>query len=976
MPRWPKLLIPAAAGVIALIIVVSVIAGVWTDFLWFRSVSYTSVFSTTYGTRWLLFLVTALFMAVVVGGNAWLAYRLKPPYRPVAADQQGLEGYRTVVDPHRKLVLGLILGLIGLISGLGASGSWRTWLLFANRTSFHTQDPQFHLDISFFAFVYPFLRMVLTFLFAAVLLSLAMAAVVHYLYGSLRPQVKGHRATPAARAHLFVLVGVFMLFKAAAYWVDRYGIDFSERGVVRTGASYTDVNAILPAKTVLAFIAVLCALLFFAGAARRNTLLPAVGFGLLVLSAVLIGGVYPAVIQQFVVKPNELVKETPYISREITSTRMAYGVSGAKQMPYSATSTASLSDLAKEVTALPDVRLMDPGVVSQTFQQLQQVKSYYKFADVLSVDRYLQAGSSTPTDTLIGVRDMGGPPAGQANWINSHLVYTHGFGAVAATASTATPGGAPNFTESDIPPTGSLSLPQPRVYFGEQETSYAIVGGRQAELDYPNESSGGQHNNNYRGGGGVPIGSALTRLLYAVKFRQLNILLSGAINSNSKMLYIRDPLSRVAKVAPFLTLDGDPYPVVTDGHIDWVVDAYTTTDDYPYSQRVGTGQVSSDSYFPGGSVFGVGGQVNYIRNSVKAVVNSYTGQVTLYQWHPGSSEADPVLQTWMKAFPGIIQNQNQIPAALMAHLRYPEVLFEAQRQILAQYHVQQAEQFYGGQNFWTVPDDPTGTTTKRTGPQFTQPPYYLTMSMPGDTTPQFSLTTSFNPRGRQNMAAYMSVDSNPLSPGYGAIRLLNLPQDTAIAGPGQVQNDFESNATVASSLSLLRQGGSKVTTGNLITLPVDGGLVYFEPVYVSQSSGGNSGSYPTLKKVLVYYNGTVGYGDNLTDALSQVFTVSPPSTGGGTGTNPPGNGTGTGGGNGTGTVNANVLKFLQQAETFYTQAQTALKSGDLAAYGRDIAKVKTALDNARKAAQVTPKPAPKSGASASPSPSPSASKSS
>jgi uncharacterized protein len=305
MPRWPKLLIPAAAGLIALIIIVSVIAGVWTDFLWFRSVGYTSVFSTTYGTRWLLFLVTALFMAVVVGANAWVAYRLKPPYRPVAADQQGLEGYRTVVDPHRKLLLGLVLGLIGLIAGLGASGSWRTWLLFANRTPFHIKDPQFKLDISFFAFVYPFLRMVLTFLFAAVLLSLAMALVVHYLYGALRPQVKGHRATPAARAHLFVLVGIFMLLKAAAYWVDRYGIDFSQRGVVRTGASYTDVNAILPAKTVLAFIAVLCALLFFAGAARKNTLLPAVGFGLLVLSAVLIGGVYPAIIQQFVVKPNE-----------------------------------------------------------------------------------------------------------------------------------------------------------------------------------------------------------------------------------------------------------------------------------------------------------------------------------------------------------------------------------------------------------------------------------------------------------------------------------------------------------------------------------------------------------------------------------------------------------------------------------------------------------------------------------------------
>jgi uncharacterized membrane protein (UPF0182 family) len=942
LPRWPKLLIPIAAGVIALIVVVSVLAGVWTDYLWFHSVGYTSVFDTTYGTKWLLFIVTALFMAAVVGFNAWLAYRIRPPFRPATPDQQGLEGYRTVIDPHRRLVLGLLLGLIGLISGLTAAGSWRTWLLFANRTSFHRTDRQFHLDISFFVFVYPFLRMVLTYLFAAVLLSLAVSILVHYLYGALRPQVKGQRATPAARAHLFVLVGIFMLLKAAAYWVDRYGIDFSQRGIVQTGASYTDVNAILPAKTVLAVIAVICAALFFAGAVRRNTLLPAVGFGLLVLSAVIIGGVYPAIIQQFVVKPNELVKETPYLSREIGSTRQAYNVAGVRGTPYSATSTEPPAVLAKQVTSLPDVRLMDPAVVSQSFQQLQQVKSYYKFADVLSVDRYLAPGSSTPQDTLIGVRDMNGPPAGQANWINSHLVYTHGYGVVASSASTAQPDGDPAFTESDIPPTTTDSalkltpLTGPRVYFGEQETSYAIVGGHQQELDYPNESTGGQQNTTYTGGGGVPIGSPLNRLLYAIKYRQLNILLSGAIDGNSKIMYIRDPLSRVAKVAPFLTLDGDPYPVVSDGQILWVVDGYTTTDDYPYSQRLSLQQATSNSYTPGGSA---SGQINYIRNSVKATVNAYTGAVNLYQW--GGN--DPVLDTWMKAFPsGLIKPAKDIPPTVMQHLRYPEVMFEAQRQILAQYHVTIAQEFYGGQNFWSVPTDPSGLTPKL----FSQPPYYLTMSMPGYRQPEFSLTTSFTPRGRANIAAYMAVDSKP-GPGYGTIRLLQLPQDTAIQGPEQVQNDFESNTVVASALTLLRQGGSKVTQGNLITLPVGGGLVYFEPVYVSQSSGASSGSYPTLQRVLVYYDGRIGFAPTLQSALAQVFTgvsttqPSPPPKGT---TPPPSKGT-------SPKANATVLKFLRQAETFYSQAQQELKTGNLAAYARDIAKVKGALDKAKQAAQ-------------------------
>ncbi len=965
LPRWPKLLIPVAAGLVALIIVVSVVAGVWTDYLWFRSVGYTSVFGTTYGTKWLLFLVTAIFMAAVVGANAWLAYRLRPPFRPSAADQQSLEGYRTVVDPHRRLVLGVLLGLIGLITGLSAASSWRTWLLFANRVSFHRTDPQFHLDLSFFVFVYPFLRMVLTYLFTAVLISLVVAVIVHYLYGALRPQVKGHRATAAARAHLFVLVGVFVLLKAAAYFVDRYGIDFSQRGVVRTGASYTDVNAILPAKTVLAVIAVLCAVLFFAGAIRRNTLLPAVGFGLLVLSAVLIGGVYPAIIQQFVVKPNEQVKESPYISREIKYTRLAYGVSNVRSQPYQAGSSLSAAALGRLVSNLPDVRLMDPAVVSQTFQQLQQVKGYYKFPSVLAVDRYPQPGSATPQDQVIGVRDMDGPPSGQANWINSHLVYTHGFGVVAARASTAQANtGAPAFTESDIPPTGSLGLRQPRIYFGQQETSYAIVGGRQAELDYPNGSTGGQQNTRYTGGGGVPVGSPLNRLLYAIKFRQLNILLSGAIDGNSKIMYIRDPLSRVQKVAPFLTLDGDPYPVVWNGGIDWVVDAYTTTNDYPYSQRIGLGQASTDSYFPSGSVFGSPGQVNYVRNSVKAVVDAYTGKVTLYQW----GTKDPILQTWMHAFPGVIQPRTDIPPALLAHLRYPEVLFEAQRQILAQYHVQQAEQFYGGQNFWTVPDDPS-----RSGQAgLSQPPYYLTLSsMPGYRKPKFSLVTSFNPRGRPNMAAYMAVDSTPASPGYGTIRLLELPQDTAFPGPGQVQNDFESDPTVASALTLLRQGGSRVTTGNLVTLPVGGGLVYFEPLYVSQSSGNsNSGSFPTLKRVLVYYNGTgtgtgsIGYAPTLSEALAQVFTVpgSPPPPPGGTGggTGPPSSG---------GTANSTVQKYLQQAEDFYNQAQADLKNGDLAKYQADLAKVKAALDKAQQAAAGGSAAKPKTGATPQPSPS-------
>jgi uncharacterized protein len=944
--------LPVVLSAVALLVIIAVGAGIWTDFLWFRSVRYTSVFATTYGVKWALFGLTAVFMMTVITANIWLAYRLRPERRPASTEQQGLEAYRLLIDPHRRLVAGILVGLIGLISGLVAAGDWRTWLLFANRTAFGVQDPQFHLDLSFFIFDYPFIRMVLGFLFAAILVSLITGAAVHYLYGGVRIQLHGERATQGARVHLFILVGIFMVLKAVAYWVDRYGIDFSQRGVVQTGASYTDVNAVLPAKTVLAVIAVICAALFFAGAIRRNAMLPAVGFGLLVLSAVIIGGVYPAIVQQFVVKPNELAKEGPYLAKEISSTRRAYALTHVQAQPYSAVSSEPAAQLAQQAATLPDVRQLDPGVVSASFQQLQQVKGYYTFPGVLSVDRYQVPGSATPQDMIVGVRDMSGPPAGQNNWINSHLVYTHGFGFVAASADAAASGGNPSFTESDIPPTGELNVRQPRVYFGQGETSYAIVGGRQPELDYPNQSASGQANTTYRGGGGVPVGSALNRLLYAIKFRELNILLSGAIDGNSKIMYIRDPLSRVAKVAPFLTLDGNTYPVVAGGQILWVVDAYTTTDNYPYSQRIGLQQASANSYSPDGSTVGPGGQVNYIRNSVRAVVNAYTGAVTLYQW----GTHDPILDTWEKAFPGVIKPQSAIPEDLLPHLRYPPVLFEAQRQILAQYHVTQAPEFYGGQNFWAVPSDPSGNAPNRSS----QPPYYLTMAMPGQPQPEFSLSTTLTPRGRANMAAFMEVNSNPQSRGYGTIRVLELPQDTTIRGPEQVQNDFESKAEVASELSLLRQQGSHVTEGNLITLPVGGGLVYFEPVYVSQAAEGSSGAYPTLQDMLVYYNGQIGFSPTLAGALGQVFGTSPaPGTGG---TSPPGGH--------AAPENALVLKYLQQAEADYSAAQAALRSDNLAAYGSDLAQMKAALDNAKAAAQGSPS-APSPTASPSPSATPS-----
>jgi uncharacterized membrane protein (UPF0182 family) len=518
--------------------------------------------------------------------------------------------------------------------------------------------------------------------------------------------------------------------------------------------------------------------------------------------------------------------------------------------------------------------------------------------------------------------------------VNTHLVYTHGFGFVAASANAVQADGDPSFTESDIPPRGMLGRFQPRVYFGPQQTGYVIAGAPRGrapmEFDYPAMNSAGQRDNTYTGGGGVPVGSFWHRLAYAVSYAEPDILLSGSINADSRLLSVRDPLSRVAKVAPFLTLDGDPYPVVADHAIYWVVDAYTSTDDYPYAQRTSLAQAGG--FAPGQA----GGQLNYLRNSVKAVVNAYTGAVTLYQW----DGTDPVLRTWMKAFPGIIKPRRDIPAALLAHLRYPQGLFDVQRQILASYHVTQAQAFYGGQNFWTVPADPSGLSADSAA----QPPYYLTMTMPGYQAPQFSLTTSFAQRGRPNMAAFMAVNSNPDSPGYGQISLLDLPQDTAIAGPEQVQNAFETDPTASIQLSQLRRGGSKVILGNLVTLPVSGSFLYIEPVYVEASAAGSTGAYPTVQRVFASFGGDVGYGQTLADALGQLFGVATPAG------SPPATSRQPPAGHAQAKASPAVISDIKQAQSWYQQAQTALKDGNFGGYGQDMSRMKTALDNAARAA--------------------------
>ena len=939
-PRQRRKLGPAGLTAIAFAVIVVIflsLSSFYADLLWFRSVSFTEVWRTTLTTKIELFIIFGLISSLFITAFVIFAYRTRPVYAPVEIDN--LERYRGQIEPIRKTVIVAIA--FGLFYFAGSSGSrlWETWLQFKNATPFGVKDAQFGKDISFYAFKLPMYQSLLSWAISIVVLTLLISAGVHYLYGGIRPQVREDRTTVAARVQLSVLLGALVLLKAVAYWLDRYNLALKQ-GKLITGLAYTDVNATLPAKAILAGIAVICALLFFANIVRRSWVLPAAGTALLGISSLLIAGVYPSFIQQFTVKPSESSKEAPYIQRNIDATRAAYGLSNVTVQDYQAVSSTAAGQLANDASTISNIRLIDPNVVSATFRQLQQIKPYYTFPDSLDVDRYTVNGKSR--DTIVAVRELNIAGNPVRNWINDHLVYTHGFGFVGAYANTVDADGKPSFSVGNIPPTNGLGKFEPRIYFGENVPDYSIIGGAKnsapTELDYPDDtSSNGQKNYTYTGTGGVPMGSMLTRILFAVKYKEQRIVLSNLINSDSKILFNRDPSVRVQKVAPWLTLDGNPYPAIVNGKVLWIIDGYTTSAGYPYSKFTNLATATSNSVTAAtNSVAPLADKnVNYIRNSVKATVDAYDGTVTLYQW----DTSDPVLKTWSKAFPGTVKPKSEISKALLQHIRYPADIFEVQRDVLGTYHVTTAGAFYGGQDFWRIPSDPSSLGANAGA----QPPLYQTMKLPGGKTQDFSLSTAFVPRGgRQNLTALAVVNSDA-GPNYGKMTVLQLPRSTNIPGPSQVASNFEAKPDVAQALSLLRQGGSDVVLGNLLTLPVGNGLLYVQPVYVKATA--NSAAYPLLQKVLVSFGDQIGFDNNLKSALDQVF-------GGNSGTTLNNTGSTSSGGTSSSTttvLSSSVKSALAAAQSAMKDSQTALKNGDFAAYGKAQDRLKAAISDAIKA---------------------------
>jgi uncharacterized membrane protein (UPF0182 family) len=935
---------------VALLILFSIFTSFWTDKLWFDSLggAYPRVFSTLVWTRIGLFVVFGALMALIVGVNLALAFRLRPLFRPNSPEQAGLDRYREVITPIRRVLLVSTSAVVGIFAGASGAGEWRNYLMWRHAQPFGRTDPYFHKDIGFYVFDLPWLHYLVDFGMTAVVLGLVGAAVVHYLFGGIRLQAPGQKLTGAAQVQVSVLLGLFVLFKGADYYLDRFDLT-SQTGSLITGMTYTRDHAVLPSKNILMAIAVICALLFFANVFRRTWLLPGVGLALFVLSAVLLGMIWPAIVQRFQVRPDEPDKEAPFIANNILATRRAFDLTGAKVTEYDARTKVSPTQLKADAASLPGIRLVDPLVESETFQQLQQVRGYYSVPGVLDVDRYRIEGRER--DLVVAPREIAleGLPDASKNWANEHTVYTHGYGMIAAYGNQRNAAdvpqlndGKPVWAERDIPPVGQLGKYRPQIYFGENSPAYSIVGkakgGPNVELDVPqgNGQPGESQTNTYHGRTGVPIGGFWHKLLYATKFGDTNILLSSRIHPDSKILYDRSPRQRVQDVAPWLTVDSDALPSVVNGRIVWILDGYTTTDRYPLSQKESLSQMTSDALNPRTAYATLpNDQINYMRNSVKAVVDAYSGTVTLYAW----DTSDPILKAWEQTFPGVVKPRRDIPHALLEHMRYPEDMFKVQREMLARYHVLDPKTFYEQSDQWTVPQDPTV-------PSRTQPPYRLTVSPTPGSRPVFSLTSVYVPFKRENLASFISVGADATDPKtYGKIQILRLPGNTQVSGPSQIANTFNNDPKVADQLLAFKRSGASVKYGNLLTLPVGGGLLYVEPLYTQREGG--AGNYPVLRFVLVSFGNDVGIGQTLNAALDDLpgLQGSHQQSGNGTGNGQQGGGTQSGG-NGSSKLTGSALKLLQQADQKFAAADRALRSGNLQAYARLVNEAHTLVQKA------------------------------
>jgi uncharacterized protein len=872
----------------------------YTDWLWFQEVGFTSVFTTRLTLSGWLFLGLGAAVFVFLFVNLSVAARTAPPdVLWELEDQLGLPG-RAILEPLVRRLLLPVIAVISFFAGARATGAWPTVLEYVNRTPFQQVDPLFGRDLGFYFFVLPFWRLLYGWGTALVAGTLVLVAAVYVLQRSLVLTARGPRLAAGARTHLLALAALLLVLRGIGFWLDRFDLLFSPRGLV-FGASYTEVHASLPVLQWLVVLAFLCAAACVFQMFRPGWRFLVAGLVVLVVLWVAGLGIAPALLQSYRVKPNELALERPYIENNIRMTRQAYALDRVMEKDFAAEDNLTPAVLDRNNLTVKNIRLWDHRPLLVTYGKLQEIRTYYKFRDV-DVGRYTLNGEYR--QVMLSARELSYRDLPSRGWINEHLTYTHGYGLVASPVNRITPEGLPDFFIKDIPPSVGGGIPKitrPEIYYGEIGNEYVFVRTRSQELDYP---SGDQNvYTRYEGKGGIPVDSLLRKAAFAARFGALNVLLSNDLTPESRVMIYRDVAARVQEATPFLKFDRDPYVVITaDGRLMWMIDGYTTSDRYPYATPVRG--------------------FNYIRNSVKATVDAFDGTVSYYVADP----EDPLIRTYARAFPALFKPIDQMPKDLQIHVRYPEDLFTVQARMYATYHMQDPQVFYNKEDLWVLP------RLQQEGREREMEPYFTVMRLPGEPREEFVLLSGFNPSGRDNMIALLVARMDP--PQYGRLIAYAFPKQKLVFGPRNIQARINQDPVISQQIALWNQQGSRVITGTLLAIPIEQSLVYVQPLYLAAAE---QGALPELRRVVVAYGNQIAMEPTLEAALARVFggrvrgedSAGRPVERAPSGPSP--------------AAGAAIIEGIQRAWEAWQRGQEALRKGDWAAYGQEQKRVEEAL---------------------------------
>jgi hypothetical protein len=900
---------------------ISSVVRFYTDLLWFDELGFRSIFLKILSTRVIVGIVGGLFAGIVLLINLEVARRAAPRYRFVTAGTDIAEQYRSAFRPYARLANIAISGLIAIFTGLSTSALWERYLLWVNARPFGVTAPEFGRDVSFYVFGIPFQRAIISSLFGVLVVSLLLSAVAHLFNGSIQPEANRIRVGNVVKVHLSILLGLFALVKAWAYRLDQFELVYSDRGVV-TGASYTDVHAQRPALGFLFYLAIVVAVIFFINVFRfRGWLLPGVAIGLWVFASVMAGAVIPQIVQRFQVVPNESEKEAPYIERNIKATRAAFNLDKIDVRNFSPEQSLTPEDVGKNRGTIDNVRVWDPDVLYPIYQRRQAIRSYYEFDDV-DVDRYELDGEMRQVMLSARELDTANLEAGAQNWVNTKLQYTHGYGLVANTANSVSTEGLPELLVKDLPPKGTKELlaKENRVYFGERvhPGEYVVVGTKAQEIDYPHGEGDTVVRSSYEGDGGIPLSSMSRRLAFALRFGDTDMLVSDFIDRDSRVLMRRNILERLVTSAPFLKYDKDPYMVVVDGRMKWMVDAYTSTDRYPYSQRIQLGEVIAD---------GMTGRSNYMRNSVKVVVDAYDGTTDFYLVDP----SDALASTYQAAFPQLFKPISEMSASLRRHLRYPEDFFEVQATQYRLYHMLKPDQFYAREDAWDIPIDPVASTGQLRVPM---DPYYVMMKLPGEDKEEFVLMLPFQPRNRPTLNGWVAARMDPGH--YGELIALSFPRERGIDSPENVERIINQRDEISEQFTLWDRAGSRVGHGPIFVIPIEKSLMYVQPIYLTSESSDDA--LPELRKVIVFLGeNQIGFESTLEASLEAALEGRIPEPDGeepAPSPREPADG-------------SSVADLLDEAAEHFENAQQALREGDLATYQRENEAAARLVERAR-----------------------------